>query len=307
MPYAGLKSIFEANPYLLPNLVTTALTLLTWVLAFGVLDETLHTHKRPASHPPSPSTSSNDVQTEEDDELKQDKTLSVLQLLTIPTVRSICISTFILGFLASGFNVSLVLVSYTDVSDGGLSLSPKQIGLVLSVMGSLSIFLKLGLTWILRPSPHSRQTVSDRLTSLFTKTMGTWPITFSGFVVLGWVSSGKGEVLNGFMWFTLSVVLFLSRIGCIPFTLIMMLVKENTPTPASLGTLNGLTELVQAISIVISPTLIGSLFAFSISSHALGGYLWVTFYVFSSAIGAFIAVRLEKQQHVQVVIPRVEA
>lgn len=43
----------------------------------------------------------------------------------------------------------------------------------------------------------------------------------------------------------------------------MMLVKENTPTPASLGTLNGLTELVQAISIVISPILIGYVILFT--------------------------------------------
>lgn len=36
-----------------------------------------------------------------------------------------------------------------------------------------------------------------------------------------------------------------------------MLVKENAPTPASLGTLNGLTELVQAVSIAISPMIVG--------------------------------------------------
>ncbi|THH18400.1 hypothetical protein EUX98_g8965 [Antrodiella citrinella] len=308
IPHDGVRSIFERNPYLLPNIVTTVLALLICGLAFGVLDETLPAHRlKPPTQITPASTSSDLLPAADDEEPKDDETLSAWHLLTIPVVRSICVSTFILGFLAAGFNVGVVLVAYTDVRNGGLSLSPQQIGFALSIMGGLSIFLKLSLTWILRPDPNSGQSVSDKLTSLFTKTMGTWPVTFVGFIVLAWVSRGNGEVLNGLMWFTLSVVMFLSRIGCIPFTLIMLLVKENTPTPASLGTLNGLTELVQAISIVISPPLVGSLFALSISHHVLGGYLWVAFYVFSSVVGAIIAIRLERQQHVRVEPRAVEA
>ncbi|KAH8103553.1 MFS general substrate transporter [Cristinia sonorae] len=299
--YAGLRRLFEAYPYLLPNLVTSVLALSTSLLAFFVLDETLPPgHSTPSSSESSPQRDSEDF--------KHNKTFSVSQLLALPDVRSICVSTFLLGFLAAGFNVSVVLVSYSRVIDGGLALSPQQIGFALSLMGGLSIFLKLSLTCILRPTPGARHSVSHKLTSLFTKTMATWPITFAGFIVLGLVSAAQGEnASKGLIWAVLSVVLFLSRIGCIPFTLIMMLVKEHTPTPASLGTLNGLTELVQAISIVMSPTLIGSLFAFSKTHDVLGGYLWVVFYVFCAIGGAFIASRLETQQPEHVADPGEDA
>lgn len=39
IPHGGVRSIFERNPYLLPNIVTTVLALLICGLAVGVLDE----------------------------------------------------------------------------------------------------------------------------------------------------------------------------------------------------------------------------------------------------------------------------
>ncbi|TCD66668.1 hypothetical protein EIP91_001086 [Steccherinum ochraceum] len=306
----GLRDLFTAYPYLLPNAIISAYALFTVALASGILDETLPSRKevqQTQSHSSS-SAPGEDTVVVADEELKENTTLSAWQMLRIPVIRSISVATFLLGFLGSGFNLSVVLMSYAKVSHGGLGLSPQQIGIAMSIMGGLSIFLKLNLTWILRPSPHSRQTVSQKLNSLFAHTMAAWPFTFFGFAVLGWIArAGVDGARSGLIWTVLSIVLFLSRIGCLPFTLVMLLVKENSPTPASLGTLNGLTELIQAISTVISPALIGSLFAFSNNYHVLGGYFWAAFYVACSIFAAVVAARIEKQ-HVEADAPaRVEA
>lgn len=139
IPHDGIRSIFERNPYLLPNIVTTVFALVICGLAVGVLDEvcrvsvlvvtcllntlqTLPAHRlKPSTQAIPASTSSDLLQPEDDEEPKEDETLSARHLFAIPIVRSICVSTFILGFLAAGFNTSVVLVAYTDVPHGGLS------------------------------------------------------------------------------------------------------------------------------------------------------------------------------------------
>ncbi|TCD66667.1 hypothetical protein EIP91_001085 [Steccherinum ochraceum] len=292
----GLRDLFATYPYLLPNMITSALAFFTVALAWGILDETLPSHKGVHQRNASPEETTT---VSEDEDPKVDVALNAWQMFAIPVIRSISVATFLLGFLGSGFNVGVVLMSYAKVSHGGLGLSPQQIGIAMFIMGSLSIFLKLSLTWILRPSPHSHQTVSQKLNSLFAQTMAAWPFTFFGFIILGWIASANVTgARTGLIWIVLSVVLFLSRIGCMPFTLIMLLVKENSPSPTSLGALNGLTELVQSVSAVISPALIGSLFAFSNNHDVLGGYFWVVFYVACSIFAAVIAARIEKQ-HVE--------
>ena len=106
-----------------------------------------------------------------------------------------------------------------SINQYDLNPQPSEIGQALALMGGLSVFLKLSLTWYLRPSPNSRYSVSQKLTKLFTQTMSTWPITFAGFVILGLISRGNTNgSLDTLVWIVLSVILFLSRIGCIPFT-----------------------------------------------------------------------------------------
>ena len=88
--------------------------------------QTLPSQKTTLSQPLGPG-SSNETSNVDDDEPKEDQTLSALQLLSIPVVRSICVSTFLLGFLAAGFGMSVVLVAYARKSDGGLSLPVRHL------------------------------------------------------------------------------------------------------------------------------------------------------------------------------------
>lgn len=112
---------------------------------------------------------------------------------------------------------------------------PAQIGQALSIMGFISIFLKLSMTVILRPDrPHA-------LTWLFNLTMSSWVLTFLAFPFLSWVVALSENSSQGLLdedttltimgrkavWFAASFVLLLSRIGCMAFTYVNTRLDDN--------------------------------------------------------------------------------
>jgi len=243
-----------------------------------------------------------------------------------PIVIAVCLSSFALGGVASGWTSVFVLFSYTDTNRGGLGLDPRRIGNALSFMGFISIFIKFSLTWFLKPSlskaPSSEAqgidtgainqlAFEDKPAKIFTFSMRAWPVTFFGFIVLRWVSErfhpSDSTTTTGFhallsdgngglsapMWIAVSAMLLASRIGCIAFTVIMILSKEASPTPASLGTMNGLLEFAQSVGGSISPVVVDSLFSFTITHHVLDGYLWILLCIVGSFGAVFAAKHVE--------------
>ncbi|KAJ3487521.1 hypothetical protein NLI96_g3470 [Meripilus lineatus] len=306
--YLPNHQLFVAYPYLLPCLVTSFFALIAATLVLYVLEETLPSRRKPSdkssSEPrvPTPSSSSSSSDIESPNTTNPLQPLPLRALLTIPAIRAVSLSSFALGFIAAAFNVVFVLVAYTDTKSGGLGFDPAQIGQALSIMGFISIFLKLSMTVILRPDrPHA-------LTWLFNLTMSSWVLTFLAFPFLSWVVALSENSSQGLLdedttltimgrkavWFAASFVLLLSRIGCMAFTLVLILSREVSPNVASLGTTNGFTEFAQVLGIMGSPVIVSSLFAYSITHHALGGYLWVLVFSVAAAGCAFIASQVGK-------------
>lgn len=48
---------------------------------------------------------------------------SLHSLLALPAIRAVCVSQFMLGFIAACFNAAFVLMGYTAIKDGGMGLS----------------------------------------------------------------------------------------------------------------------------------------------------------------------------------------
>ncbi|CAL1711968.1 unnamed protein product [Somion occarium] len=306
---SGITELFEEYPYLLPCLTTSALAVTAAILGLIFLDETLPTKRKKVDQAQVETSVVEPSGVSTESEPEPERPLPLRKLFQIPLILSICLSSFVLGGVAAAFNVVIVLVAYTDMNHGGLGLDPRRIGHALSLMGFISIFLKLSLTRILKPSgtpvsslksnlkPH----FEDKATDIWIFAMRTWPITFIGFIVLHlvakWLGADDGHEEGGIsavMWFAVSIVLFLSRLGCLGFTIIMILARDAAPNSSSLGATNGLMEFAQLIGITGAPVVVSSLFAFSITHDALGGYLWVLFCVISSAIGAVLAAQVRK-------------
>ncbi|KAI0744127.1 MFS general substrate transporter [Daedaleopsis nitida] len=293
--------LWRTYPYLLPSLISSLLSVGAAFLAMFALNETLPSKQKSKrllvdeDSEPLLAAASSDTVIDVPEPLS--KPLSVRQLVSIPVLRAVFASNGALGFAGSCFNSVFVLMAYTPINQGGLALSPAQIGRALSGMGAVSIFLKLCLPPLLR---------RYGTLNMFDLCMFVWPFTFAAMPLASWVAQASVGSIGGLMikesfreasaleWTTVGFILFLSRLGCLAFSLVMILTRDHAPGSASLGTANGLSELSQSLAGALGPTVISSLFAVSAKKHLLGGYLWVIFMVFESAFGSWVARRIRK-------------
>ena len=125
--------LLRKYPYLLSCLVTSAFALFASSLAAFFLQEVRlsrkycvytnsaadpeQTNRRPTTHPPK---SGSEAQQSPPAQLE---TQSIRALLSIPTLRTVCLSSGAIGFIASSFSTVFVLDAYTSIPAGGLSLS----------------------------------------------------------------------------------------------------------------------------------------------------------------------------------------
>ncbi|KAI0779428.1 MFS general substrate transporter [Fomes fomentarius] len=298
--------IWGTYPYLLPGLISAVLLIGAALLAIFALDETLPSKRElkqliADDEEPLIAATSSDTVIDVPEPISEP--LSVRELLSIPVLRAVFASSSALGFAGSCFNGVFVLMAYTPLHQGGLALSPSQIGRALSFMGAVSIFLKLCMPGLLR---------RYGTLNVFDFCMSAWVVTFAAMPLASWAaqSSMSAVPIDGLRgspaeettyreastleWTTIGFILFLSRLGCLAFSIIMILTRDHAPGSASLGTANGLAELAQSLAATLGPTVVSSLFALSAKRHLLGGYLWVVFMIFESGFGSWVARRIRK-------------
>ncbi|KAI0661315.1 MFS general substrate transporter [Cubamyces menziesii] len=301
-PDTFTSPIWTAYPYLLPCLISSAVSIGAAFLATFVLEETLPSKRKVKIVSPEqePLLTAAAVATVIDvpPTAADLEPMSVRELLSIPVLRAVFASSGVLGFAGSCYTNTFVLMAYTPIREGGLALSPAQIGRALSAMGAVSIPLKLCMPALLR---------RFGTLAMFDFCMLAWVATFAAMPLASFVaqranaptllgSEGEEafrEASTG-EWTAVAAVLFLSRLGCLAFSIIMILTRDHTPGSASLGTANGLAELAQSLAGTVGPTIASSLFAVSASKHLLGGHLWVVFMLLESGFGSWVARRIRK-------------
>jgi len=193
----------------------------------------------------------------------------------MPVIRALCGSGFALSFVSGGFDVIFVLYCYSAVKDGGLALPASQIGYCLSGSGMMAIFIQLVyLPYLLRKFDKA---------ALYNFSMCMFPCAFVVLSTLNFIArTGFDEVSNtisphatGMVWTGIALVLTMLRIGNLSYSISMMLTKESSPNPASLGASNGLVQFSMCLARAISPAFTSSVYALSVDHNWLGGYLWV--------------------------------
>ncbi|KAF8275256.1 major facilitator superfamily domain-containing protein [Lactarius quietus] len=164
------------------------------------------------------------------------------KLVSVPIIRAISLSGAGLSFTYTAFDVLFVLFCYSPIESGGLALSPTDIGFCLAISGFVACIIQLFVTPVLiARCDHIRA---------YNRCMSLWPFCFL-------------------------MLPLLNMLGSVAFGLSMILVKETTPTPESLGATNGLVQFAMSFTRSICPAFASSLFALLASGKFPSGYLWV--------------------------------
>lgn len=268
--------LFRTYPYFLPGCITSAVSLIGVILGYVLLEETLPSKRRGLS-------SHGSIQ--EVYQPPRSAPFTLKKLVSVPIIRAISLSGAGLSFTYTAFDVLFVLFCYSPIESGGLALSPTDIGFCLAISGVVACFIQLFVTPVLiARCDHIRA---------YNRCMSLWPFCFLTLPLLNIVARTGLSAINGdvatdtlrlsdadghvqaMVWCGIVALLALSRLGSVAFGLSMILVKETTPTPESLGATNGLVQFAMSLTRSICPAFASSLFALLASGKFPSGYLWV--------------------------------
>ncbi|KAK7023954.1 MFS domain-containing protein [Favolaschia claudopus] len=269
-----------AHPYFMPNFVCALCVVVGLCLSYFYLEETLPAKRRGSSINMGVTC--------------QAPRLGALDLLSIPMLRALTMSSFTLAFTATAFDVVFVLFCYTPIEQGGLSFSVTEIGNALSLNGLLLAVFQL----FIMPSLLRKY----RSSSLYHTCTQCWPLTFALMPLLnlvvrrGYDDDNETVELttNLTLWIGIVLILSCSRIASAAFTTNMILIRDNAPNPSYIGACSGLMQMIMCVSRMFSPAFISSVFALSVGNNLLWGYpIWVVVMLGSCCIGCYISHKIK--------------
>ncbi|KAH0826225.1 major facilitator superfamily domain-containing protein [Lanmaoa asiatica] len=223
--------IFSEHPYLPPCVVSAACALVGAGMGYTLIEETLPS-KRKDAHASTRASSVSRSHTGA--ELDETEPASVMALLSIPAIRALTISGFALSSLSLAFDVVFALFCYSPVDAGGLGLEPSTIGNMLAFAGTLAVLLRFfAMPYILRRFNYAKT---------YNACMYIWPVAFGLLPFLNIFARSASALV----WMGLLTLLALSKVGAIPHSLSMLLIKRHAPSPSALGRSNGLVQFAMS-------------------------------------------------------------
>ncbi|TFY82285.1 hypothetical protein EWM64_g1724 [Hericium alpestre] len=292
--------VFLRNyPYFLPGFIAAITSTLGVIFGSIFLEETL-----PSKRPRSEKTSALSGVHSETSSLEHSRPVTFTSLLSIPIIRALSVSGGALAFISTAFDVVFVLFCYSPIETGGLAFTASQIGLCLAISGAISVGIQILFTPILLAK-------FDHIRS-YNWTMALWPYCFALIPTLNILARmGFPETQEGILssiplsldmvsassramvWCGIAALLAVSRVACLAYSLSMILVKDNAPSPSALGTTNGLIQAAMCGTRAFAPALVSSLFALSLERNILGGYFWVLAMIGVSVAGSLVSRSIE--------------
>ncbi|PLW32892.1 hypothetical protein PCANC_17102 [Puccinia coronata f. sp. avenae] len=249
---------FSTYPYFIPCLLAGLLNILAVVLGALYLEETLPSKVLKAQKRSAGTLADDSLEDQE----RPDQVVraSALKDLLTKHVVTLLVSFWFMALENSAGMALVPLFSYTRVEDGGLGLSPTQIGMVLSSNGVIA----LGVQSVLFPILHRKLGAVHlhRITRLST------PIAFIGLPIVRAVSLlfPDRSAATSVSIIGMVVVTAIKSIGNMTIVCMTLLINDSAPNNESLGSLNGLGQSVSSFSRAISPFLVGKLFSISLAA-----------------------------------------
>ncbi|KAF7359338.1 MFS domain-containing protein [Mycena sanguinolenta] len=259
--YWGYEFIIS-HPYFMPNLVCSGLVVIGFCLSYMYLQESLPRDKRRGY-------------CNDDNANTQPPRLGVIELLSIPMIRSLTLSGFALAFISTSYDV-VTEIGYTLALSG-------------AIVAALQLFF---MPTLLR---------TFRASTLYHTSMCCWPLTFffipflNSIVRVGYDADSEiaGTITNVILWTTMTFILISSRVASLAFTTNIILIRNHSPSPSYLGASSGLVQVAMCVARCFSPAFISSVFALSVGNDSLGGYpIWVVVMPLVCSVGCYISQKM---------------
>ncbi|KAJ6577492.1 major facilitator superfamily domain-containing protein [Mycena capillaripes] len=270
----GKIEILREHPYLLPCAVAGVIALLSFAMAFIGLNEThpsIIARRRKSAGPPA-----------ETDPLLPAAPLEpqgapppLRDLLTRPIFIAIG-NHGLLAFCHMANEALIPLFFATPLSLGGLGLRPQDIGLILGTLGICNALMQafLGGRVIRRYGPR-RIVITGACALVF---------EFAMYPVISLLARRAGRV-DAVVLTALACQLSCIFVIYFAYASIMLFIMDAAPSRASLGSVNGLAQMVGTVLRSIAPSFSSSLFALSAEHQIAGGNL-VYFVLIAITLGA---------------------
>ncbi|KAJ7352333.1 major facilitator superfamily multidrug-resistance, DHA1 sub-family [Mycena albidolilacea] len=258
----GKFEILREHPYLLPCVVSGSIALLAFGIAFAGLKESLPSivARRRKNTAPVAETDPLLPTVPHD---SQNAPPPIRDLLIRPVFIALA-NHGLLCFCHMGNDALVPLFFATPISLGGLGLRPQDIGLILSICGICNALVQVFFGgWVIRRFGPRR---------VFIAGFCTLVIQFAMYPLIGFLvrRAGRVDAVAGIaLAFQLSgtFVLYFSYAATLLFTM------DAAPSRASLGSVNGLAQMVGTVFRSLAPSFSSSLFALSAEHHLAGGNL----------------------------------
>lgn len=262
---------FRTYPYALPCMVGASFGLCALLFAYTSLKETLVRRRLP-HRASNCSTSSADTMVESIEPIRT--TTTTRTILSHRPLRTVILSGCLNSVLATSYDVLFALMCFSPISIGGLSRSPIEIGLAFAFGGIVSVVMLPTTLPILQ-----RRFGTSKFYNLLTM---IWPITFLTFPLLNMLArrlsigddpSTISQHGTWALYIGIGILVLLSRVVCMTFSLNVMLVKAAAPNKEMLGSTYGVSQTLVCVARAIGPATASTLFALSVDQRLLGGNL----------------------------------
>ncbi|KAG9095475.1 hypothetical protein FRC07_011096 [Ceratobasidium sp. 392] len=159
------------------------------------------------------------------------------------------------------------------VSNGGLGLSPRSIGLVLGLQGVMT-----GIVQVLCFAPIHRRLGSKRLFVMGSASYICLTLNLPVMNVLA-----RRDVWWA-VWTVMGVSILLACLALMTYGCVNILITSAAPSKSSLGTINGISQATVSVMRAIGPATATSLFALSMDKQLWGGW-----FVYAVLMGVNVA------------------
>ncbi|KAJ7746322.1 major facilitator superfamily multidrug-resistance, DHA1 sub-family [Mycena metata] len=266
----GRLEIFRIHAYFAPCLVAGLIALISFAFAFVGLNETLPSivARRAKSNAPA---------------VETDPLIPTPPHDAPPPIRDLLIRPVFIALANHGIlafvhmaNEALIPLVFATPIGAGLGLNPNEIGIILGIRGACNVVVQLLFAGpLIRRYGPRRIVIAGSIASL---------IQFSLYPIVG-VLARRAAGVDAAVYIVLACQLSCAFVVYFAYAGMMIFIMDAAPGPASLGSVNGLAQMVGTVLRSLAPSFSSSLFALSVEHHFAAGNM-VYFALMAVTLGA---------------------